>query len=156
MCEIVSIKSALLISFAENQYIIFKDCFLFLWTLYFTCKKSCLFTFGGLLRLIQSLNLYRLSWTLGGLGGEGLYKKVGLVATNGHDASNRRGANMFFFIPEDDWKLLLISDRQFVGYLPIGVEVYQITKVGFASLSPDNDVDVSDLNLTVSSDRLCD
>jgi len=42
-------------------------------------------------------------------------------------------------LPGGDWLLLLISDRQLVGYLPNAVEVYMITKVAVLSLSPNDE-----------------
>lgn len=57
------------------------------------------------------------------------------------------------FVVGSEWKLLVISERHFVGYLPGGVEVYQIVKVGVASLSAEV-LDVSDLNLLVFTYRI--
>lgn len=47
-----------------------------------------------------------------------------------------------------DWKLLVITGQQFVGYLPGGIEVYNISRIAVVPLSNDG-VDYSDLELEV-------
>ena len=53
-----------------------------------------------------------------------------------------------FYLLGSEWRLIVISGHEFVGYLPGGVEVYCITKVTLIPLTSEN-IDLGILELEV-------
>lgn len=54
-----------------------------------------------------------------------------------------------FLLIGSHWKLITITEKEFVGYLPNGVEVFCIKKITAIPLTNDN-IDLSILELEVS------